>query len=198
MSALHAVHRLYEVVRTIRDAPEEIQALQGQAQLLENILPRPSDVLQREDDSISIALLVSKARNLTLSVDKFLDKATTTLQGKRKVKKLKWLFNADEAKEFVEGVLRIAFCEESFASIHDHLHGSFTDVHAHLYETLAGVREAVQEKLTISLEVFMCTLLTSLSPELRIIANEQRRGESHDFDQYSILYDISDVTEAPD
>ncbi|THH01367.1 hypothetical protein EW026_g1317 [Hermanssonia centrifuga] len=63
---------------------------------------------------------------------------------------------------------------------------------------MSGVREAVQEELSISSEVFMCTLLTSLARELRTIANEQRRSESHDFDQYPILYDTSDVTEAPD
>ncbi len=102
MSALHAAHKVYELVKTIRDAPEEIQALQDQAQLLDNILPRIKDVLQREGDSTLVALLVTKAEELTSSVTKFLDKATTTLQDKRKVKKWKWLFRADEAKGLAE------------------------------------------------------------------------------------------------
>ncbi len=86
--------------------------------------------------------------------------------------------------------------EESFASIHHRLR----DVHAHLdftlNATLVGVREVVQEELTMSLDVFMYTLVTTLKRELRTMANEQRRGESHNFDQYSVRYDTSDVAQA--
>ncbi|PSR72024.1 hypothetical protein PHLCEN_2v12090, partial [Hermanssonia centrifuga] len=223
MSALHAAHKVYEVVKKIRDAPEEIQALQDQTQLLDKILPRIKDVLQREGDSTLVALLVTKAEELTSSVTKFLDKATTTLQDKRKVKKWKWLFRADEAKGLAEKLRAFygsisAVCaahsieftddiraslseldqrlEESFASIHHRLR----DVHAHLdftlNATLVGVREVVQEELTMSLDVFMYTLVTTLKRELRTMANEQRRGESHNFDRYSVLYDTSDVAQA--
>ncbi len=102
MSALHGAHKLYEVVKKVRDGPEEIQALQDQARLLANILPKIRDVFLREGDSTSSALLVTKAEELTSSVNKFLDKATAMFQDKRKVKRLKWLFNVDEAKALAE------------------------------------------------------------------------------------------------
>ncbi len=102
MSALHPPHKLYQVVKMIKDAPEEIQALQDQVQLMDIILPRIRDILQREGDSTSIVLLVTKAEELTSSVNKFLDKATAMLEDKRKVKRLKWLFKADEAKGLAE------------------------------------------------------------------------------------------------
>ncbi|PSR74279.1 hypothetical protein PHLCEN_2v9974 [Hermanssonia centrifuga] len=60
MSALHGAHKLYEVVKKIRDGPEEIQALQDQARLLANILPKIRDVFQREGDSTSSALLIGR------------------------------------------------------------------------------------------------------------------------------------------
>ncbi|THH01387.1 hypothetical protein EW026_g1325 [Hermanssonia centrifuga] len=221
MSALHAAHKLYQVVKMIKDAPEEIQALQDQVQLMDTILPRIRDILQREGDSTSIALLVTKAEELTTSVNKFLDKATAMLDDKRKVKRLKWLFKADEAKGLAEKLkafygLLSAVCaaytiqfpdrlraslselegklEESFAWMHVRLQGSFIDVHAHLDSTLVGVREIVQEELTMSMEIFMCTLLTALSRELRSMANEQRRSESHGSDQCSVLYDVTQAT----
>ncbi|PSR72025.1 hypothetical protein PHLCEN_2v12091 [Hermanssonia centrifuga] len=221
MSALHAAHKLYQVVKMIKDGPEEIQALQDQVQLMDIILPRIRDILQREGDSTSIALLVTKAEELTSSVNKFLDKATAMLEDKRKVKRLKWLFKADEAKGLAEklkafyGSLSAACAaysiqfpdrlraslselegklEESFAWMHVRLQGSFIDVHAHLDSTLVGVREIVQEELTMSMEIFMCTLLTALSRELRSMANEQRRSESHDSDQCSVLYDVTQAT----
>ncbi len=59
-------------------------------------------ILQREGDSTSIALLVAKAEELTSTVNTFLGKATAMLQDKKKVKRLKWLFKADEAKGLAE------------------------------------------------------------------------------------------------
>ncbi|PSS37303.1 hypothetical protein PHLCEN_2v853 [Hermanssonia centrifuga] len=227
MTALHAAHKVYEVVKKLRDAPEEIQALQDQIKLLDNILPRIKDVLQRGGDSVSIDLLVTKAEELTSSVSKFHDKATAMFQDKRKMKRLKWLFKADEAKALAEKLKAFygslsAVCaahsiefpdliraslteldqklEESFASVHHRLQDGFTDVHVHLDSTLnatlVGVREVVQEELTMSMEIFMCILVTTLKREFRTMANEQRRGESHNFDQYSVLYDTSDVAQA--
>ncbi len=98
-STLHAAHKVYEIVKTIKDAPEEIQALQDQAHLLDSILPGMSDFLQRAGESTSMSLLAAKAGKLNASVERFLNKATKmSPRGERKVKKLKWWFNADEAK----------------------------------------------------------------------------------------------------
>ncbi|PSR75441.1 hypothetical protein PHLCEN_2v9116 [Hermanssonia centrifuga] len=223
MTAFHAAHKVYELVKTIRDAPEEIQALQDQVQLMDIVLPKIKDVLQREGDSTSIALLVTKAEELTSTANPFLNKVKAIFQDKRKLKRLKWLFKAGEAKGLSEKLrafhaslsvvcaahsiefpdhIRASLAEldqrleESFASIHHRLR----DVHAHLdftlNATLVGVREVVQEELTMSLDVFMYTLVTTLKRELRTMANEQRRGESHNFDRYSVLYDTSDVAQA--
>ncbi|THG93512.1 hypothetical protein EW026_g7742 [Hermanssonia centrifuga] len=223
MTAFHAAHKVYELVKTIRDAPEEIQALQDQVQLMGIVLPKIKDVLQREGDSTSIALLVTKAEELTSTANPFLNKVKAIFQDKRKLKRLKWLFKAGEAKGLSETLrafhaslsvvcaahsiefpdhIRASLAEldqrleESFASIHHRLR----DVHAHLDSTvnatLVGMREVVQEELTMSMEIFMCTFMTTLKREFRTMANEQRRGESHNFDQYSILYDTSDVAQA--
>ncbi|PSR74278.1 hypothetical protein PHLCEN_2v9973 [Hermanssonia centrifuga] len=217
-SALHAAHKVYEVVKTIKDAPEEIQSLQDQVELLYSILPRINDFPHRAGESASISLLVAKAEELNSSLDKFLNKTTKISQGKRKVKKLKWWFNADEAKSLTGklsvfyGALsalhsiessghihtRFSDLEESFTSTNEHLQGCFTEVHTHLDAQLVGVREIFQEELAKSSEELMHSLLASRVRELRTLANEQRRGESHGFDQNSVLYNMDYVEQVAD
>ncbi|PSR75442.1 hypothetical protein PHLCEN_2v9117 [Hermanssonia centrifuga] len=220
-STLHAAHKVYEIVKTIKDAPEEIQALQDQAHLLDSILPGISDFLQRAGESTSMSLLAAKAGELNASVERFLNKATKmSPRGERKVKKLKWWFNADEAKSLT-GKLSVFYgalsashsiessrhihtsfseldvrLEESFASTNDRLSGCFTEVHTHLDTQLVGVREIFQEELAKTSEELMHALLVSRACELRTLANQQRRGEGHGFDQNSVLFNTDYVVQA--
>ncbi len=101
-SALHAIHKVYDALKKIKGAPEEIKYLQEEAIVLEGIMPQIMDILAKEPDSGHITLLVSRAKELTASVDKFVNAATKSIEGKRKVKKLRWYFKGDEAKELAE------------------------------------------------------------------------------------------------
>ncbi len=86
--------------------------------------------------------------------------------------------------------------EESFASTNDRLSGCFTEVHTHLDTQLVGVREIFQEELAKTSEELMHALLVSRACELRTLANQQRRGEGHGFDQNSVLFNTDYVVQA--
>ncbi|THG95309.1 hypothetical protein EW026_g6320 [Hermanssonia centrifuga] len=195
MSALHGAHKLYEVVK------------------------------KREGDSTSSALLVTKAEELTSSVNKFLDKATAMFQDKRKVKRLKWLFNVDEAKALAEklkafhGALS-AVCaahsiefpdhiraslaeldqrlEESFASIHHRLRDGFTAVHAHLDSTLNATLVGVREVVQEELMMSLDAFIYTLVATLTREFRTVVNEQRQGDDQYSILHDTSDVALAAD
>ncbi len=102
-SALHAIHKVYNLIQKIKGASEKIQTLQEEAVVLEGILPQIMAILAREPHSECIAVLISRAEGLNDSVDRFVNAATKVAQGKRKVKKLRWIFKGDEAKELAEG-----------------------------------------------------------------------------------------------
>ncbi|PSR75158.1 hypothetical protein PHLCEN_2v9287, partial [Hermanssonia centrifuga] len=148
---------------------------------------------------------------LSASVDKFINAATVTIVGgKRKVKTLRWVFNGREAKELAEkfklfyGSLS-AVCGIYSTQIPDHIQlslshintnlqpcfsalgGQFEEIHMHLDKARVALLDAITE-----LQPVICM---SIARELRIRANEQRRGKSLAFDQSSVYYDCEDFPE---
>ncbi|THG95146.1 hypothetical protein EW026_g6453 [Hermanssonia centrifuga] len=115
---LHAIHKVYDVYQKIKSAPEEIKALREDAAVLEGILPKIKEVLAREPDSGSIAVLVSRAQELIASVEKFIEAATKAVEGRQKVKKVRWMFKSDEANELVERFRRFYGSFSVILSVH--------------------------------------------------------------------------------
>lgn len=110
---LHAAHKVYTVIESIKDAPTDIQALHDDAfqvhGLLKKLLgsqdeggescpPRAGDV-----DDPQIDALVKKAQAITAKVEVFISKTMAQkADGKRVIKKLKWPLYAGEAKALSE------------------------------------------------------------------------------------------------
>ncbi|PSR72475.1 hypothetical protein PHLCEN_2v11654 [Hermanssonia centrifuga] len=93
---------VYDALKKIKNAPEEIKALQEEATVPEGIMPQITDILAKDSDSLSIVMLVSRAEELIVSVDNLANAATKSIKGKWKVKKLRWYFKGKEAKELAE------------------------------------------------------------------------------------------------
>ena len=106
--ALHAIHKVYSIVESIKDAPNEFKALHDDAQHLHSILQVLSRLLAEDKDILRQAdvthypqldALVRRAAEIKTTVDKFIDKTTTRKDdGTCEVKKLRWPLYANEAK----------------------------------------------------------------------------------------------------
>ena len=104
--ALHAAHKVYDLVQTVRDGPDAVQTLGKEASrvkgLLTLMLSAPTgDIssIQSNENSL-VETLVENAKQLDASVQVFLAKATTQQQdGRPKVKKLRWILHAGEAEK---------------------------------------------------------------------------------------------------
>ena len=106
--ALHAAHKVYNIIESIKDAPEVIQALRDDALQVHGFLERFLD----EQASRScldhaaepqVAALVRKAERLATAVTNFLDKATAQKSnGTHEVKRVKWPLYAGEARKLSE------------------------------------------------------------------------------------------------
>ena len=113
--ALHAAHKVYTIIESIKDAPGEIQALRDDALQVHGFLEKllgsqdgssegqsgPSGMGNVQDSQIDA--LVRKARALTDTVDTFFNKTTTKKDdGTYVVKKLRWPLYTGEAKKLSE------------------------------------------------------------------------------------------------
>lgn len=108
--ALHAAHKVYDVVKTIKDAPDEIETLKTQTKRVEYFAAF-IDQLQTEDQVLSEATttqfrtLATQAEKLTKSANSLLKKVTTnTTNDTDEVRKLniKWPLYASRAKKIAD------------------------------------------------------------------------------------------------
>ena len=108
--ALHATHKIYNIVESIKDAPNEIQALRDDALrvrgFLQELLNSPNEdrrVRQVNPGDLpdqQTEALVKHARGITAIADTFIAKATIPRNdGTYEVRKLKWPFYACQAKK---------------------------------------------------------------------------------------------------
>ena len=106
--ALHAAHKIYDIIESIKDAPEVIQALRDDALQVHGFLKRFLDdrgSRSRVEDAREpqVAALARKAERLVTSVDAFLSKATSQKRdGAHKVKRIKWPLYEGEARMLSE------------------------------------------------------------------------------------------------
>ena len=111
--ALHAAHKVYTILESIKDAPSEIQALRDEAFQVHSFLETiqnsqdvggrrvPLHVNDVQDSQIEA--LVKRAQHIEATFDKFISKVTTRKDnGTYEVKKLKWPLYAGEAKNLSE------------------------------------------------------------------------------------------------
>ena len=109
--SLHAAHKVYYVVASIKDAPSDIQALQNDALQVHSFLdkivgsqeggerPRNATVSLGVQD-VQIDALLKRARGIQAAVDAFIGKTTTRKEdGTVQVKRLKWPLYAGDAKK---------------------------------------------------------------------------------------------------
>ena len=107
--ALHAAHKVYDVVQKIKDAPTIVQALGKEASrvmaLLTVMLPgagptSEQSLFLRNVNNNLVGTLVEDAKELEAAVKSLLAKVTTQRDdGTIKVKKSRWLFSAGEAEK---------------------------------------------------------------------------------------------------
>lgn len=109
--ALHAAHKVYDVVKTIKDAPDEIEALQTEAERVRGFLSGLIDGLRTDDTeqgleeraSAQFRSLVKEAIKLTESANSLLDKATTMKEdGSYKVTRIMWPLYSGSAKKLAD------------------------------------------------------------------------------------------------
>ena len=105
--ALHAAHKVYDVVQTIKDAPEAVRTLGKEASrvkgLLTVMLPEPSgepSPLLRSVDNPLVKTLVEDAKELGSTAETLLAKVTRQREdGTHKVKRYRWPFHAGEGEK---------------------------------------------------------------------------------------------------
>lgn len=109
--ALHAAHKIYDVVQTIKDGPDEIEALQTEAERVRGFLSDLIDGMRMDDTeqalqeraSAQFRALVKEARKLTESANSLLDKSTARKEdGSYRVTKMMWPLYAGSAKKLAE------------------------------------------------------------------------------------------------
>ena len=107
-SALDVATKIYDIVKTIKDAPETIKRLERESSkvkgLLSKLFPsgsRPSAVLEKADmEDPEMVALIEDARALTAAVETFMEKSTKQKDdGSRKVKTLLWPFRSGDADD---------------------------------------------------------------------------------------------------
>ena len=111
--ALHAAHKVYNIIQSIHDAPSDVRALRDNAfqvhGFLEDLLDKQAkgesghSPLSRDDQSARVAALVEQALDIAATVDRFIEKTTEQKDnGTCRVKKLQWLLKPGKAKELAE------------------------------------------------------------------------------------------------
>lgn len=108
--SLHAAHKIYDIVKSIKDAPDEIEALKTQTKRVEyfaNFIDglQVGDQVLSEATTTQFRTLATQAEKLTKSTDGLLKKAMSkTANGDAEVKRLnvKWPLYASHAKKLAE------------------------------------------------------------------------------------------------
>lgn len=123
--------KIYDVVQSIKKAPEAIRELETQILLVQSTLEELKHELEGREDAELIdgsteplIKMLERARQLSEKANEFLEKATTkTGNARRKVRKLKWvLCDESDAKELAE----------KFHMFHGSLNTVLTVVHLRL------------------------------------------------------------------
>ena len=106
---LHAAHKVYDVVKTCKEAPDTVQALGREASRVEGLLmmlqPSNGEIPSAFQDSGNplVNTLVKDAEMLIAGVESFFVKTTKlSADSTREVRRVRWQFYAGRAKELSE------------------------------------------------------------------------------------------------
>lgn len=125
--ALHAAHKIYNVATTIKDAPDDVAALQNEAEHVRDSLSELIDILQTETDGPAgpartearFRALIAEARTLTESVNTLLDKATIRkADGSYEVTRVRWPLYIRRAKKLADDFKNFKQLLSAILSIH--------------------------------------------------------------------------------
>lgn len=103
--------KIYDIVQSIKKAPEAIRELETQVLLVQNVLEALKRELEGREDKELIdwstepcLKMLERARELAKEANEFLEKATTeTGHAQRKVRKARWILcDESDAKELAE------------------------------------------------------------------------------------------------
>ena len=108
--ALHAAHKVYSIIQSIKDAPSDVRALRDNAfqvhGFLDDLLNKQvkgesgHSPLSRDDQSAGVTALVEQALDIVATANKFIEKTTEPKNdGTYSVKKLQWLLKPGKAKK---------------------------------------------------------------------------------------------------
>lgn len=111
--ALHAAHKVYDLAMTIKDAPDDIEALRTETESVRGFLPQLIDILQVDEKTLSetaglqFSALIEEARKLTEKANTLVDKAAVKKEdGSYEVTKAKWLLYARRARKLADDFRR--------------------------------------------------------------------------------------------
>ena len=104
--ALHATHKVYDVIQTLKDAPNVVRALRREVSRVESLLtamlPEPESnsgrfPMLRSVDTPLVNSLVTDAKELETAVEALLAKVTRQKEdGTHEIRKARWIFSARE------------------------------------------------------------------------------------------------------
>ena len=104
--ALHAAHKIYDALETIKDAPDEIKTLQSQAALVRAFLPNIQCAFEVDQhdralfNDLQLQVLLEHARKLRDGVDVFLAKVTRLkADGSYEIRKTTYLFRVSDGRQ---------------------------------------------------------------------------------------------------
>ena len=98
--ALHAAHKVYNMLESIKDATGDVQTLRENALHVRGLLKIMLDSKDsREAQNVQDIVLVQRAETVVAAVDEFIGKTTREEDGERVIKKLKWPLYAGEARK---------------------------------------------------------------------------------------------------
>lgn len=106
--ALHAAHKIYELIEQIRDAPDEIRALKteaARARTLLNRLHKDLEDYKLVDEEDLLRPLLVEAQQLTDATTKFIKKVvkeSSHAPDRVDVNKIKWILHAGSGKKLGE------------------------------------------------------------------------------------------------
>ena len=105
--ALHAAHKVYDVIQTIKDAPDAVRTLGKEASRVNGLLTAmlaesnaQSSSLLRHVDHPLVTTLVEDAKELGSTAETLLAKVTRQREdGTHEVKRYRWPFHAGEVEK---------------------------------------------------------------------------------------------------
>ncbi|KAF7796324.1 hypothetical protein EIP86_007501 [Pleurotus ostreatoroseus] len=201
---------IYGIIQSIKDAPEAIRELGTQILLVEHLFEALKDELEGREDAglfdwstAPYMRILERARELTEEAEKFLEKATKTKDGNKKVHMVKWLVYAEsDAKTLAEKFHKFhASLSALQGAVHLRLSHDVSHNYWHGQQTTSGILQTVvqtqAESIHISQQIradvrrsqteHLAVLESSMAQQMAVQSENQQTIQ----DTYRLLYALS-------